>query len=86
MENDNTTAAERTPVGPDEFLGRANINGHWYDDRLMIRAATVTLDGTTCVVPLSDLIDTIGEDVAYQVMVTTMRRAEFDRLPEFAGF
>lgn len=73
-------------LGPDEFVGTAQINGHWYDNQRMIRVAQITYDGSTCTVPLSSLVDTLGEDEAYQVRVTTMRKAEFDRLEEFAGW
>ena len=73
-------------LGPDEFIGKAQINGHWYSDRHMIRVAQITRDGSTCTVPLSALIDTMGEDETYQVRVTAMRKAEFDRLEEFSGW
>lgn len=73
-------------LGPDEFIGKAKINGHWYSGRHMIRVAQITHDGSTCTVPLSALIDMLGVDETYQVRVTSMRKAEFDRLEEFAGW
>ena len=79
-------AAASGALGPDEFVGRAKINGHWYDGRHMIRVAQVTYDGSTCTVPLSALVDTLGDGETYQVRVTSMRKAEFDRMDEFAGF
>lgn len=78
---------EKQPaLGPDEFIGKAQINGHWYDGKHMIRVAQVTVDGANCTVPLSELVDMLGDGETYQVRVTSMRKAEFDRLPEFTGF
>lgn len=73
-------------LGSDEFIGKAKINGHWYGGKHMIRVAQITYDGSTCTVPLSALVDMLGDGETYQVRVTSMRKAEFDRLPEFAGF
>ena len=73
-------------IGPDEFIGRAKINGHWYEGRRMIRVARVTHGGATCTVPLSQLIDTLGEGESYQVQVTAMHKAKFDQLDEFMGW
>jgi hypothetical protein len=73
-------------LGPDEFIGKAKINGHWYSGRHMVRVAQITYDGSTCTVPLSQLVDMLGDGEAYQVRVTSMRKAEFDRLEEFSGW
>lgn len=73
-------------LGPDEFIGKAQINGHWYSGKHMIRVAQITYDGSTCTVPLSALVDMLGDGETYQVRVTSMRKAEFDRLEEFAGW
>ena len=73
-------------LGPDEFRGKAKINGIWYANRHMIRVAKITVDGSTCVVPLSNLPDMIEGGGTYEVEVTSMRKAEFDRLEEFAGW
>lgn len=73
-------------LGPDEFIGKAQINGHWYGGKHMIRVAQITYDGSTCTVPLSALVDMLGDGETYQVCVTSMRKAVFDRLEEFAGF
>ena len=73
-------------LGPDEFVGEAQINGHWYTGKHMIRVAQITFDGSTCTVPLSGLVDVLGEDETYQVRVICMRKAEFDRLEEFQGW
>lgn len=75
-----------TSLGPDEFIGKAKINGHWYGGKHMIRVAQITYDGSTCTVPLSALVDMLGDGETYQVRVTSMRKAEFDRLEEFAGW
>lgn len=79
-------AAPTRTLGPDEFIGKAKINGHWYRGRHMIRVAQITYDGSTCTVPLSALVDMLGDGETYQVRVTSMRKAEFDRLEEFAGW
>ena len=73
-------------LGPDEFIGKAQINGHWYSGKHMVRVARITYDGSTCTVPLSALVDMLGEGETYQVCVTSMRKAEFDRLEEFQGW
>lgn len=73
-------------LGPDEFIGKAKINGHWYGGKHMIRVAQITYDGSTCTVPLSALVDMLGDGETYQVRVTSMRKAEFDRLEEFSGW
>lgn len=78
--------AARPALGPDEFIGKAKINGHWYGGKHMIRVAQITYDGSTCTVPLSALVDMLGDGETYQVRVTSMRKAEFDRLEEFAGW
>lgn len=79
---------QRTPtaLGPDEFIGKAQINGHWYSGKHMARVAQITYDGSTCTVPLSALVDMLGEGDTYEVRVTSMRKAEFDRLEEFQGW
>jgi hypothetical protein len=73
-------------LGPDEFIGTAIINGHLYTGRRMIRVARVTVDRSTCVVPLSTLADTIDGGGKYVVEVGEMRKAEFDRMEEFQGW
>jgi len=72
--------------GPDEFIGTAVINGHKYSGKRMIRVAKITYDGRTCTIPLSELMDMLGEDVVYKVQVTEMSKADFDRMEEFTGW
>ena len=66
-------------------MGWVRINGHRYW-RPIVRVATVTVDGTTCAVPVSELIDILSDGGRYEVELTTMSRADFDRLPEFNGW
>lgn len=70
---------------PDVFMGPCLINGERYM-RAMIRVANITVDGATCTVPLSDLVDIIESGGKYEVEVTEMRLSEFDKLEEFAGW
>lgn len=79
-------STDNPSLGPDEFIGPAKINGVTYEGRHMIRVAVVSYDGATCTVPLSELTDTISDGTEYLVRVTSMRKAEFDRLPEFEGW
>lgn len=73
-------------IGPDEYIGTALINGHAYSNRHMIRVARVTVDGSTCTVPLSGLADVVSGGGRYEVEVDSMLQAEFDRLGEFQGW
>lgn len=68
-------------------IGPVKINGMTYM-RPIVRVAHVTFDGSTMVVPADELLDHIGDDEqnTYQVRFSTMRRTEFEALPEFAGF
>lgn len=84
--NDHRCPSTPVALGPDEFIDKAQINGHWYGGRHMIRVAQITYDGSTCTVPLSALVDMLGDGETYQVRVTSMRKAEFDRLEAFAGW
>lgn len=70
-----------------EQVGPVQINGMTYI-RPIVKVAHITYDGTTLVVPASELLDHIGDDEqnTYQVRFSTMRRTEFEALPEFAGF
>lgn len=70
---------------PAPEIGTVVINGHKYR-RQIVRVAEVTFDGSTCIVPLADLIDVLGEGEAYMVRITTMSKAKFDRLEEFTGW
>lgn len=65
--------------------GLVRINGHRYV-RPTMKVAKVTVDGATCVVPLADLVDLIGDGGEYTVRVETMGVGEFARLAEFAGW
>lgn len=79
--------ASRFPEpGPDVFMGSCLINGVRYANKALIRVANVTVDGTTCTVPLSDLVDTISSGGKYEVEVTEMRWSEFLKLEEFVGW
>ena len=66
-------------------MGWVQINGHRYW-RPVVRVARVTLDGTTCTVPASDLLDVLGDGNEYEVELETISAAEFDRMPEFTGW
>jgi len=66
-------------------IGPAKINGQTYR-RPVIEVAVVTLDGSSCTVPVGELMDMIGDGEEYIVRIKTMRVAEFERMPEFDGF
>lgn len=66
-------------------MGWVQINGHRYW-RPVVRVARVTLDGTTCTVPATDLLDVLGDGNEYEVELETISAAEFDRMPEFTGW
>jgi hypothetical protein len=66
-------------------MGTVLINGHRYR-RPVITVAVVTHDGASCVVPVHELVDLIGEGTEYTVQIKTMRLAEFERMPEFGGW
>jgi hypothetical protein len=70
-----------------DSVGPVKINGMTYM-RPIVRVAHVTYDGSTMVVPANELLDHIGDDEqnTYHVRFSTMRRTEFEALPEFAGF
>lgn len=65
--------------------GVALINGHRYR-RPVMKVARVTLDGTTCTVPVADLLDVLDEGSEYKVRVETMPVREFERMEEFTGW
>lgn len=66
-------------------LGLVKINGMNYT-RPVIKVAKVTLDGSTCVVPIGDLYDLLEGGQEYTVRVETMSVREFERLAEFTGW
>lgn len=66
-------------------VGRVQINGHTYL-RPVIKVAIVTLDGSSCTVPVGALLDVIEEGGPYMVEVKTMSLAKFEALPEFGGW
>jgi hypothetical protein len=66
-------------------LGRVLINGIPYL-RPVIRVAVVTVDGTTCTVPLGDLLGLIEDGGEYTVRIKTMSLRAFEALPEFSGW
>ncbi len=68
-----------------ETIGRVLINGMRYL-RPVIKVAVVTVDGTSCTVPLKDLPDLIDDGGEYTVSVKTMSLSKFNQLPEFAGW
>jgi hypothetical protein len=70
-----------------DAVGPVKINGMTYM-RPILKVAHITYDGTTLVVPAHELLDHIGDDEqnTYQVRFSTMRRSEFEAMPEFAGF
>ena len=68
-----------------EKLGRVLINGMPYL-RPVIRVAVVTVDDTSCTVPVGELLGVIGDGGPYSVEVKTMPLREFDALPEFGGW
>ena len=72
-----------TRAGPRE--GAAIINGQRYQKQVM-QVALVTVDGATCVVAASDLLEVLSEGGEYTVRLETMRVAEFERMEEFDGF
>lgn len=65
--------------------GRVLINGMPYL-RPVIRVAVVTVDGTSCVVPATDLMDLIEDGSEYTVRIKTMSLRKFEALPEFDGW
>lgn len=76
----------RVGAGPTSVtLGLVRINGHKYV-RPTMKVAKVTVDGSTCVVPLADLVDLIGDGGEYTVRVETMGVGEFARMAEFTGW
>jgi hypothetical protein len=70
---------------PDPTIAPVKINGQTYM-RPVMQVAVVTVDGSSCTVPVADLLDMIGDGEEYTVRIKTMRVAEFERLPEFTGF
>ena len=72
-----------TATGPRK--GPAIINGQRYLKEVM-QVARVTLDGSTCVVAASDLLDVLSGGGEYTVRLETMRVAEFERMEEFTGW
>lgn len=69
-----------------EEVGPVLIDGHRYI-RPTIRVAVVQYEGgTKCVVPAVELVDLIDGGSEYTVSVKTISVAEFERMPEFAGW
>jgi hypothetical protein len=66
-------------------LGPRKINGQMYI-RPVIRVASVTMDGATCVVPIGELLAVIEDGGEYIVQIRTMPVREFEALPEFDGW
>jgi hypothetical protein len=66
-------------------VGPVLINGHRYT-RPVVTVAKVTVDGSTCVVPIADLLDLIGDGGEYTVRVEKMSARKFELMPEFAGW
>ena len=66
-------------------LGLVRINGMLYT-RPVLTVAKVTVDGVTCVVPLADLVDLIGDGGEYTVCIEQMSAAKFAKLAEFTGW
>lgn len=73
-------AVSRPPV-----VGRVLINGQTYL-RPVVKVAVITLDGSSCIVPVGALLDVIEEGGPYTVQIKTMRQGEFERLAEFGGW
>jgi len=73
---------------PDPQLGRVLIDNVPYL-RPVVRVAVVTYDGTSCTMPVEELLSFLEAnegDGEYGVRLKTMSAAEFERLPEFTGF
>lgn len=66
-------------------ISPVRINGQLYM-RPSIRVAVIRLDGTSCTVPVGDLLDVIGDGGEYSVHIKTMPLREFERMPEFSGW
>jgi hypothetical protein len=66
-------------------LGSVLINGNRYT-RPVMTVAKVTVDGSTCVVPIGDLLDLIGDGGEYTVRVEKMSVQRFERMAEFTGW
>lgn len=73
------------PAPQAQALGLVKINGMDYT-RPVIKVAKVTLEGSTCVVPIGDLYDLLDGGQEYTVRVEMMPVREFERLAEFAGW
>jgi hypothetical protein len=52
----------------------------------MIRVAVVTVDGTSCTVPVDELLAVIEDGGPYTVQIKTMPVREFEAMPEFQGW
>lgn len=74
---------------PEPELGRVLIDNVPYL-RPVVRVAVVTYDGTSCTMPVEELLPFLEAnsdfDGEYGVRIKTMRASEFERLPEFTGF
>ena len=70
---------------PGASIGPVLINGQTYQ-RPVIKVAVITLDGTSCTVPVGALLDVIEEGGPYTVQIKTMAQRDFDRMPEFEGW
>lgn len=66
-------------------MGRVKINNEWYI-RPVITVAAITIDGSTCIVPIDYLMATIGDGQEYTVQIRKMRVKEFERMEEFQGW
>ena len=69
----------------DRAFGPVRINGQLYT-RPVIRVAVVTWGGSSCTVPVGELLAVIEEGGPYTVEIKTMALRDFEALPEFAGW
>lgn len=70
---------------PQTEMGRVKINNEWYI-RPVITVAAITIDGSTCIVPVNELMAMIEDGQEYTVQIRKMRVKKFERLEEFQGW
>lgn len=75
----------RVQYGGAVEMGTALINGMPYR-RPVIRVAVVTVDGTSCTVPVGELLAVIEDGGPYTVQIKTIPVREFEAMPEFQGW
>jgi hypothetical protein len=68
-----------------QTLVPVRINSQLYT-RPVIRVAVVTVDGTSCIVPVGELLAVIEDGGPYTVEIKTMPVREFEAMPEFQGW